>query len=405
VDVHVRLLISNDGFEDPGGVQTYLEAIVPGLASRGHDVAMLYLDHVPAMPSPETRQTLPHFSVGRDGLEQALAAVARWQPQMCYSNNMSDLGVDRRLLAIAPVVKFMHGYSGTCVSGLKMFGLPVPTPCHRKFGAACVALYLPRRCGGLNVARIPGQYLWAREQQALFGGYAALIVASAHMKDEYVNNGADGRHVHVNPLFVSGTRLPREPGDDIPDIPSSVVFLGRMTRLKGGDLLVRAVAQASARLGTPVHLTMVGDGPERVTWERLASHLNVAATFTGWQSGAERWRWIQRATLLAVPSVWPEPFGLVGLEAAVLGVPAIAFDVGGIREWLTPGENGYLIPGDPPRASAFADGLVTAFREPATLRAMGEKALAMARYLSLDRHLDRLEEVLARHLSPPSPQP
>jgi glycosyltransferase involved in cell wall biosynthesis len=390
----VRLLISNDGFQDPGGVQTYLEAIVPGLVSRGHDIAMLYLDHVPAMASPETSHALPHFSVGRDGLDQALAAVARWQPQICYSNNMSDLGVDRRLLAIAPVVKFMHGYSGTCVSGLKMFGLPVPKPCHRKFGAACVALYLPRRCGGLNVARIPGQYLWAREQQALFDRYSALVVASAHMKAEFVNNGADRRRVHVNPLFVSGTRLPREPGDEI---PPSVVFLGRMTRLKGGDLLVRAVALASARLGTPVHLTVVGDGPERVTLERLASHLNVAATFTGWQNGEERWRWIQRASLLAVPSVWPEPFGLVGLEAAVLGVPAIAFDVGGIREWLTPGENGYLIPGDPPRASAFADGLVTAFREPVTLRAMGEKAWSIARCLSLDRHLDQLEEILARH--------
>ncbi len=402
----MRLLISNDGFQDPGGVQTYLDAIVTGLAARGHDIAMLYSDHVPAMASPETSHTLPHFSVGRDGLDETLAAIARWHPQVCYSNNMIDLEVDRRLLTIGPVVKFMHGYFGTCVSGLKMFGLPVPKPCHRKFGAACVALYLPRRCGGLNVARIPGQYLWAREQHALFDRYSALVVASAHMRDEYVNNGADRRRVHVNPLFVSGTRLPREAGDEI---ALSVVFLGRMTRLKGGDLLVRAVALASARLGAPVHLAMVGDGPERVTWERLASHLNVSATFTGWQNGEERWRWIQRATLLAVPSVWPEPFGLVGLEAAVLGVPAIAFDVGGIREWLTPGENGYLVAGDPPRASAFADGLVTAFREPATLRAMGEKASSVARCLSLDRHLDQLEEILAGHLSPQpsalSPQP
>jgi glycosyltransferase involved in cell wall biosynthesis len=401
----VRLLISNDGFQDAGGVQTYLDAIVIGLASRGHDMAMLYLDHVPVMPSPGVDHVRPHFSVARDGLDHAMAAVARWQPQICYSNNMSDLGVDRRLMEIAPVVKFMHGYFGTCVSGLKMFGLPVAKPCHRKFGAACVALYLPRRCGGLNVLKIPGQYRWAREQHTLIDKYSALVVASAHMKDEYVNNGADGRHVHVNPLFVSGTRLPREPGDDI---PPSVVFLGRMTRLKGGDLLVRAVAQASAQLGTPVHLTMVGDGPERVTWERLASHLNVSATFTGWQNGEERWRWIRRATLLAVPSVWPEPFGLVGLEAAALGVPAMAFDVGGIRGWLTSGVNGYLIAGESPDASAFADGLVTAFREPATLRALGEQALTVARCLSLDRHLDQLEEILARHStlrSALSPQP
>jgi glycosyltransferase involved in cell wall biosynthesis len=390
----VRLLISNDGFQDAGGVQTYLEAIVAGLASRGHDLAMLYLDHVPARPSQGTGHALPHFSVARDGLDATLAAVARWQPEICYSNNMRDLRLDSRLLAIAPVIKFMHGYFGTCVSGLKMFGLPVATPCHRQLGAACVALYLPRRCGGLNVLKIPGQYRWAREQHALIVRYAALVVASAHMRDEYVNNGADARNVHVNPLFVSGTPLARERA---PDVPPSVVFLGRMTRLKGGDMLVRAIATASARLGTPIHLTMLGDGPERAAWERLASHLNVTATFTGWLSGDERWRWIQRATLLAVPSVWPEPFGLVGLEAARLGVPAIAFDVGGIREWLTPGENGYLVAGDPPRPSAFADGLVTALRDPGTLREMGERAPATVRRLSLDRHLDRLEDILARH--------
>jgi glycosyltransferase involved in cell wall biosynthesis len=81
-------------------------------------------------------------------------------------------------------------------------------------------------------------------------------------------------------------------------------------------------------------------------------------------------------------------------------VPAIAFDVGGMREWLTPGENGYLVDGDPPRASAFADGLVAAFREPDALRAMGEKAPATARRLSLDRHLDRLEDILSKNAHP-----
>ena len=78
----MRLLISNDGFQDAGGVQTYLDAIVIGLASRGHDMAMLYLDHVPVMVSPGVDHVRPHFSVARDGLEHAMAAV--WQPQICY---------------------------------------------------------------------------------------------------------------------------------------------------------------------------------------------------------------------------------------------------------------------------------------------------------------------------------
>src|SRR5207248_708260 len=93
------------------------------------------------------------------------------------------------------------------------------------------------------------------------------------------------------------------------------------------------------------------------------------------------------------PSTWPEPFGLVGLEAAALGVPAIAFDVGGVREWLRPGETGYLVPADPPRASRFAEVLVEALSRPAALVEMGARAVATAREMSLNRHLDRLEEI------------
>jgi glycosyltransferase involved in cell wall biosynthesis len=145
---------------------------------------------------------------------------------------------------------------------------------------------------------------------------------------------------------------------------------------------------------------IVGDGPQRTTCERLASALGVDATFCGWLQGDERWDWVRAATLLALPSTWPEPFGLVGLEAAALGVPAIAFDVGGVREWLRPGETGYLVPADPPRASRFADVLVDAFRRPEALVAMRARAIATAREMSLDRHLDHLEPLLAGDRQP-----
>jgi glycosyltransferase involved in cell wall biosynthesis len=115
----------------------------------------------------------------------------------------------------------------------------------------------------------------------------------------------------------------------------------------------------------------------------------------GWVSGERRWELLKEASLLAVPSTWPEPFGLVGLEAAALGVPAVAFDVGGIREWLRPGVNGYLAPGDPPTSSGLAAALVEAFSAPDELRLRGCRALGVAREMSLGRHLDRLESVFA----------
>ena len=119
-----------------------------------------------------------------------------------------------------------------------------------------------------------------------------------------------------------------------------ILFLGRMTPLKGGDLLIEAVADASRRLGRRLALTMAGDGPEREAWQaRPAVSASPRRSRAG-SSRPARDQAIRQASLLAVPSVWPEPFGLTGLEAAACGVPAVAFDVGGIREWLTDDETG-----------------------------------------------------------------
>ena len=382
----MRILIANDQFQG-AGVENYLAAIVPALRSRGHHIATLS-----AMGGPVERDAVgdPHLCVaGADG-ELSWQAARHWRPDVCFSHQIRDGGVDRRLLDMVPVLKFVHAYDATCVSGHKMFSVPSPQPCERRFGLACTAFYLPRRCGGLSPLTMLREFRQVSGRHVLLDRYRGIMVASEHMHRECVRNGADARKVQVNPLFPT-VRFPKAAA---PTSDPSIVFVGRMTALKGGRLLIRAAADASRRLGTPIHLTMVGDGPERPDCEHLAARLNVPGTFTGWRHGDDRWSWLQRASLLAVPGTWPEPFGLVGLEAAALGVPAIAFDTGGIREWLTDGENGFLVPGKHPTASAFADGLVEAFRQPDRLRGMRHNACAAAHHLSLERHLDRLEQTL-----------
>jgi glycosyltransferase involved in cell wall biosynthesis len=212
------------------------------------------------------------------------------------------------------------------------------------------------------------------------------------MRREYVRNGVDEAKAHAIPLFST-----LRPLDAPVAAPAEfrVLFLGRMTRLKGGDVLIRAAAEASRRAGRPVPLTMSGDGPQRPEWEALARALGVDATFPGWVDAAARLRLLDGASVLAVPSVWPEPFGLVGLEAGSRGVPAVAFDVGGIGEWLTDGVNGRLVPGDPPRVDALADALAWAAANPEALAALRPGALAAARRMSVEAHVEALERVLA----------
>jgi len=394
----MRILIANDGFGDAGGVQNYLDAVAGGLAARGHSLAILHRDTTPAPFAEAPTRRLPQFSVAHEGIEPTLARVARWAPDVCFSHNMNVLAVDHALIARWPVVKFMHGYLGTCIGGQKRFGFPFARPCDRRFGLPCLALYGPRHCGELKVGPFVRHYLWAREQHELLDRYRTIVVASEHMRREYVRHGVPPSHILVNQLFPTHAESPS--GVAEPCGEWSVAFSGRMAVLKGGDLLVHAIAEASTRLGREIRLLLIGDGPQRPVWERLASDRGVPWTSAGWLRGDERWRWLRRASVLAVPSTWPEPFGLVGLEAAALGIPAVAFDVGGVREWLRPGINGHLVPADPPRASSFADALVHMFADAGQLNAMGGRALTVAREMSLERHLDRLEGTFAPYARP-----
>jgi len=99
------------------------------------------------------------------------------------------------------------------------------------------------------------------------------------------------------------------------------------------------------------------------------------------------------AAVLAVPSVWPEPFGLVGLEAAARGVPAVAFDTGGIRQWLHHDVSGLLVP---PAGGfrAMATALATILDDRALRDRLSRGAIAAATAMSLDAHADALERVL-----------
>src|SRR6185503_2552758 len=122
------------------------------------------------------------------------------------------------------VVKFMHGYLGTCIGGQKRYGFPSPVPCDRVFGVPCLALYGPRHCGELTIAKFVGQYRWAREQRDLFPDYRAVVVASEHMRREFVRNGIGADRIHVNPLFPTHDE---SPDASIAADPATVVFMGR----------------------------------------------------------------------------------------------------------------------------------------------------------------------------------
>ena len=151
----------------------------------------------------------------------------------------------------------------------------------------------------------------------------------------------------------------------------------------------------------PVSLTIAGEGPCRLEWQSKARRLEsrvpgLEVVFPGWINGETKSAILADTDLLVVPSVWPEPYGIVGDEAGALGVPATAFRLGGIPEWLADGVNGTLAPGSPPTSDGLADAVARALGDDSTYRSLRAGAMRSMRQRTMAFHCSDLLSVFGR---------
>jgi glycosyltransferase involved in cell wall biosynthesis len=376
-----------------GGAERYLAALAPRLLAAGHDVAGFFEEDAPRGGATiDAGDGRIACAVG-DG-----AAAARflggWAPDVLYLHGLRSLDTERALVPAHPAVLFAHNYYGTCATGTKRHTRPDVAMCTRTLGAACLPLNYLRGCGLANPATLARTFRLQAGRRSLLGGYRAVVVASRHMRDEFARHGVRDERLRVLPLPPTDLTPDLEPPAHRPP-GDRVLFLGRLTDLKGGAHLIAAVARASAALSRPVSLVVAGTGPEKEEWSALAERLGVTAEFPGFVDGARRLALLRAADVVAVPSLWPEPFGLTGIEAGCVGVPAVAYAVGGIPEWLTPGVSGELAPGDPPTVAGLADALVRALGSADHRARLARGAWETARRFSMETHVRALGALLA----------
>jgi glycosyltransferase involved in cell wall biosynthesis len=397
----MKILVANWTRRRVGGAETYLGRVMPLLGGRGHALACAFEADEPAgrPPLELPPQTLVVPLTAGDAFER----IRSWNPDVIYVHGLLDPDRERRLLDIAPAVLFAHGYYGTCISGQKTHRFPVIQTCDRVFGAACLALFYPRRCGGINPLTMAREYAQQAARNALLPRYAAVVTLSEHMSREFTRHRAAGGRVFPTGFLRPDAGIVERPSrrleSRVPSDPWRLVFVGRMDELKGGMHLIDALPKTQAAIGHALELTFAGDGPRRGEWERRArelasAHPSLAVRFTGWLQKDDVIALLDRADILVVPSLWPEPYGLVGVEAARRGVPAVAFDNGGIREWLTDGVNGCLAPGGRPTPEGLAEALIRCLRSLGTSDALRLGALSGVKHADDNRHVDGLVTIL-----------
>jgi glycosyltransferase involved in cell wall biosynthesis len=218
-----------------------------------------------------------------------------------------------------------------------------------------------------------------------------LVVPSRYTGDQLEMNGVNSEKIEVIPLF-----LPKrigEKGATDSGHTTDILFMGRVTRSKG----LREAIAAFAKLGPNVRMTVCGDGPDLQASIELTRQLGVddQIAFTGWVEPKERDSYLAGASLIAVPSMGPESFGLVGLEAMYYQKPVVGFNVGAIKEWLFNNVNGLLLPrGD---IYSMAKAFEFLLANPLQAKTLGENGRnVLNERFSTQQHIDRITNLYGR---------
>lgn len=166
---------------------------------------------------------------------------------------------------------------------------------------------------------------------------------SSYMRDNLIKWGFTPERIRVvNPYFA---KAEISHTDWMPNKALRMLFLGQLIAGKGCAVLLEALKL----MKIPCELTVVGTGRDEAKL-RAAAPSNVR--FEGWQN--DPYRYFKTTDVYVFTSLWNEPFGMVGAEAQNHAIPVVAFNGGGVCEWLRPGETGFLTESKSPEDLAAA---------------------------------------------------
>jgi glycosyltransferase involved in cell wall biosynthesis len=380
----------NESAFNLGGAERYVRETAAHLRERGVRSTLLY--DVKSRVDPGYLASFdgafPQVDVARQIRELA--------PDAIYVHRIAEEG-DASLIASSgvPTLRFFHDHKLFCLREHKYTAIG-QTTCTDTVGLNCyTCLGFVQRSAEFPSVKLVSVASLARAQRAN-RALTAFVVGSKYMGDHIEAHGFSRSKIHVLPLYTSGGRAEAAAKSGAEREPGLVLFVGQLIRGKGVDILLRALADVLRR-GTDVRLLIVGQGRQEEELRALSSELGLDArvTFAGKIAPTELSSYYARADFLVQPSRIPETFGLTGLEALAAGVPVIASDSGGVREWLEDGRNGIAVP------SCDVPALSAAITRLATDRELRDRLAARApethreRFLP-DHHVSRLHALFER---------
>lgn len=388
----MKVLVLCERVDTEGGTETYLRALLPALTARGHDVRAI----ARGVTQPGAYGVPAHAIAWSDehdppsaAAAAEVAAIARdFLPDVVAVHNVLDAGVLEAVRRLAPrVVYHLHDHRPFCPNGDRLYP---------QGGGICGVAMGEVACGwhalvsGCAYGPRPRTLALIRNRGAVARAVAnadATIAFSDYVGQLARRNGVAADRIHiVAPPLAEAAFAPF--GVERPAV-DAVLFAGRVVPSKGARSLVRALAT----IPDPQRplLRVAGDGPDLAATLEQAHAQNVRVTTLGRLDAPEMCEAYDDATLVAVPSLWGEPFGLVGIEAFARGRPVVAYDAGAIPEWMARGGGRVVARGD---ERALGEAIEVLLASDAWESAAA-RAFSGAQAYRLGTHLEQIEAVYA----------
>ena len=321
------------------------------------------------LPSSVPTDTVPNLAALRR--HEAKAAVRELeallqvrQPDLIHIHDLNNPFVLEYCGKRFPTVKTTLNADAYC-GGIDKYLYRSKKACGYRLGVPCLAIAYYERC----MSRHPKRALEiiGIKKQALeaIRFISQVAVPSEAAKQILIQNGVSPDKISVIPLFA---HLPlNAPITSYPKESKEILFLGRLRPYKGVSYLLHALA----RMTQPFQADIIGDGEERSSLEALSKQLKLLpqVRFLGNLPHDDIVDHLNRAALLVVPSIYPDSFPTVGLEAMSRARPVIGFRIGGIPEWLEDTRTGFLV--EPQDTQALAKKMEYLLANPVIAEQMG----------------------------------
>lgn len=401
-DEKVKLLHVNLYCSPEGGLEQYMLGLCRVLEEEGHENIIVYGSKgTKAIDADLKTFFLPEItSYGCPDFDQKIAQldklITNEEPDFIIIHQVLNQKLVEFLAKAKPHLRFVHGLKLTCPTGRRLLK-QTNKVCEYPLNYFCQWRAYKYRCMPRNPRLGLGLIKQYRQIAAIHKKYSPLVVTSKFMKRLLIQNGFKPEKITVIPYFTS---LPELPEKD--KITPQILCVARLGPEKGVDYLLRAFS----RISTPAELVIVGDGPALAELKEEAKALGISSrtTFVGWLDNEDISRFYHQCRLVVFTSILPEPFGIVGIEAMAHAKPVVAFDVGGVSEWLADNKTGYLVKrGD---ESGLADKIEHLLAQPEQAVKMGREGRREAqKRFTKQVHLGKLLDLIEQNTHGLSPAP